>query len=176
MRVRQGVVVVGVAWLFCASAWAQDLVTARFAEGVGICRDAMLARVQLSDLPAAQGLLIEAPPEVRATHPLGNAPHMWVFADRVNADLVLVELEPRSCNVYALNADAEVAFDLGAAALVASGFIEGETEQRRTGGIERNFRSADRNVRVELQTFGEGSATEPAASDVITMALFGRRR
>jgi hypothetical protein len=140
-----------------------------FPDAVTLCRDAMLARVQLADLPSAQGIIVPASPEVRSAHPLGSAPRVWVLVGRSDANVTLVEPEPKLCNVYAQNVDVDSAFDAGASALTSAGFTEGETEQRRSGGIERNFRSADRNVRVELQTFGE-------APDVLTMALFGRRR
>ncbi len=72
--------------------------------------------------------------------------------------------------MFVTNANVAEAFDAAAVALTQDGaFSEGEATNRRSGGVQRNFRSADGNARVELQTFGEGA-------DVLAMALFGRRR
>lgn len=147
-----------------------------FGEAVALCRDAMLARTPLAELPRAQDALMLAPPEVRAAHPLGAAPFVWLLAGRGDANITLVEEQPTRCNVFAVDANVADAFDAAASVLTEAGaFTEGEATRRRTGSVQRNFRSADGNTRVELQTFGE-EASSSEEDDVLTMALFGRRR
>jgi hypothetical protein len=141
-----------------------------FGEAVALCRDAMLARVPLAELPRASEALVLAGPDVRAAHPLGSAPFVWLLVGRSDANITLVEQEPKNCSVFAVDADVTEAFDAAALVLSEEGvFSEGAPTNRRSGGTQRNFRSADGNARVELQTFGEGD-------DILTMALFGRRR
>lgn len=141
-----------------------------FGEAVALCRDAMLARVSLAEHGPAREALTLASPEVRAAHPLGSAPFVWVLAGRSDANISLVEEQPKRCSVFAVGANVEEAFAAAATVLTEAGaFSEGESNPRRAGGVQRNFRSADGNARVELQTFGE-------EGDVLAMALFGRRR
>ena len=155
-------------------AWAQTPAPG-FVEAVTLCRDAMLARVPLAELPRTSEALAPAPPEVRAAHPLGAAPSIWVLAGRSDADVTIVEEQPKRCSVFAVNTPPAEAFEAAARILAeANAFSEGEPTARRSGGVQRNFVSADRNARVELQTFpGDPERVSPA--ELLTMALFARR-
>jgi hypothetical protein len=147
-----------------------------FAEAVALCQQAMLSRVALADLPNVSEALTPAPPEVREAHPLGASQTVWVLAGRGDANVTVVEPQAKQCSVFATHTPPAAAFDAASLVLTeANAFAEGEVTQRRGGGVQRNFRSADGNVRVELQTFGEGEAGS-TQDDVLTMALFGRRR
>ena len=146
-----------------------------FVEAVGLCRDAMLARVPLAELPRADEALAVASPEVRAAHPLGTAPSLWTMVGRSDADVTIVQEQPKRCSVFAVNIEPGPAFDAAATALAAADFTEGESTPRRSGGVQRNFVSTDQNARVELQTFpSDAEGVQPA--DILTMALFARRR
>lgn len=147
-----------------------------FVEAASLCRDAMLARAPLAELPRASDALAAAPPEVRAAHPLGNARAVWVLVGRSDGDVTIVEEQPKRCSVFAVNTPPGEVFDAAGRMLTETGaFQEDEPTARRSGGVQRNFASTDRNVRVELQTFPADAASAPPA-DVLTMALFARRR